>query len=184
MTRGRGEGDTTSPRGHTALPLPPVPQFSSSEPSMQSASASQRQRMGMQCPFLHLNWSNSQRGVQSFCRGRARDTVSRDRVATARPLSYCHPQALSPRASGRGRGGAVSPSRRPVGAVPRRSRRRSRGPHRISICPRCSGRWHTRTRSRSRAGVLGTENTGCALSVGTGCEGRGCPWPTGWEGTG
>uniref|UniRef100_A0A8C4JEJ6 Uncharacterized protein n=1 Tax=Dromaius novaehollandiae TaxID=8790 RepID=A0A8C4JEJ6_DRONO len=52
------------------LALPPVPQFSSSVPSMQSASASQRQRMGMQCPFLHWNWSNSQRGVQSFCRGR------------------------------------------------------------------------------------------------------------------
>uniref|UniRef100_A0A8C3DD26 Uncharacterized protein n=1 Tax=Corvus moneduloides TaxID=1196302 RepID=A0A8C3DD26_CORMO len=67
-----------SSRGH-------VRTFSSSVPSMQSASASQRQRMGMQCPFLHWNWSNSQRGVQSFCRGRARDTVSRDSVALAAP---------------------------------------------------------------------------------------------------
>lgn len=46
---------------------PPVLQASSSLPSMQSASASQRQRRGMQCPLLHWNWSMSQRGVQSFC---------------------------------------------------------------------------------------------------------------------
>lgn len=61
----------------------------------------------------------------------------------------------------------VSPSRSLAAAVPRRSRRRSRGPRHTSTCPRCSGRWHMRTRSRSRAGALGTENTECALSVGT-----------------
>lgn len=76
----------------------------------------------------------------------------------------------------------MSPSLCLIGAVPRRSRRHSRGPHHISTCPRCSGRWHTRIHSQSRAGALGTENKGCALSLGTGCEGRGCPWPTA-EGT-
>lgn len=59
--------------------------------------------------------------------------------------------------------------------VPRRSRRRSRGRRRISTCPRCSGRWHTRTRSPSRAGVLGTEHRVCPQR-GDSCEGRGCPW--------
>lgn len=74
---GHRAGGTTSKGGRrsgTAPPLPPVPQSSSSVPSMQSASASQRQRMGMQCPFLHWNWSNSQRGVQSFCSGKAGDS--------------------------------------------------------------------------------------------------------------
>uniref|UniRef100_A0A8C3JLS5 Uncharacterized protein n=1 Tax=Calidris pygmaea TaxID=425635 RepID=A0A8C3JLS5_9CHAR len=92
------------------LPLPPVPQFSSSVPSMQSASASQRQRMGMQCPFLHWNWSNSQRGVQSFCRGRARDSgqQGQTQAVTASPSpAPGPPQPLVPAAHRRagGRGG-------------------------------------------------------------------------------
>lgn len=57
----------TGLRGGGGRGSPPVPQASSSLPSMQSASASQRQRRGMQWPLLHWNWSMSQRGVQSFC---------------------------------------------------------------------------------------------------------------------
>lgn len=38
---------------------PAVWQSSSSLPSMQSGSASHRQRIGIQCPFLHWNWSLS-----------------------------------------------------------------------------------------------------------------------------
>lgn len=58
-----------------------------------------------------------------------------------------------------GRGAAPLP-----GAVPHQIRLRSRGPHRTSTDRRCSGHWHTRTRSPSRAGVLGTEHR-AALSA-------------------
>ena len=47
-----------------------------------------------------------------------------------------------------------------LGTIPRQSRLHSHGPHRTSTCRQCSGHWHTRTRSPSRAGALGTENTG------------------------
>lgn len=58
-----------------------------------------------------------------------------------------------------GRGAAPLP-----GAVPHQIHLRSRGPHRTSTDRRCSGHWHTRTRSLSRAGVLGTEHR-AALST-------------------
>lgn len=46
-----------------------LPHFSSSLPSIQSGSASQCQRMGMQWPFLHWNWSLSHFKSQSCCGG-------------------------------------------------------------------------------------------------------------------
>lgn len=52
------------------------------------------------------------------------------------------------------------------GTIPHPSHPHSRGPRRTSTGRRCSGRWHTRTRSPSRAGVLRTENTGRPLSAG------------------
>lgn len=50
--------------------------------------------------------------------------------------------------------------RAPPSTVPHRSHPRSRGPRHTSTCLRCSGHWHTRTRSPSRAEVLGTEKRG------------------------
>lgn len=123
----RGEAPGTQPRGRggRAAGSPPVPQASSSLPSMQSASASQRQRRGMQWPLLHWNWSMSQRGVQSFC-GPGRGTRS-------------------------DLGTPAAPDSPPVPRPPRPSRRHSRGPRRISSAQRCSGHWHRRTHFRSRA---------------------------------
>lgn len=57
-----------SPRANTRRDSLEVPHFSSSLPSMQSGSASQCQRMGMQWPFLHWNWSLSHFKSQSCCR--------------------------------------------------------------------------------------------------------------------
>lgn len=48
----------------------------------------------------------------------------------------------------------------PPSTVPHRSHPRSRGPRRTSTCLRCSGHWHTRTHSPSRAEVLGTDRRG------------------------
>lgn len=186
---GTGQGGTTSKGGRrsgAAPPLPPVPQSSSSVPSMQSASASQRQRMGMQCPFLHWNWSNSQRGVQSFCSGKAGDRGQQGQPPPWQaPAPLLQPgagpqtpalQVLGlPRSvrgtSGRSGGCGPAPTCRqggggagrdppPPSTVPHRSHPRSRGPRRTSTCLRCSGHWHTRTRSPSRAEVLGTDRRG------------------------
>lgn len=119
---------------------PPVPQASSSLPSMQSASASQRQRSGMQWPLLHWNWSMSQRGVQSFCGHGSRRPDQTWAPLRARPdSSKSHPPSVR------------SP------CPPRRSHLHSHDPHRISSAQRCSGHWHRRTHSQSRAGGLGRD---------------------------
>lgn len=82
----------------------------------------------------------SQRGVQSFC-----GHGSRHPDQTWAPLR-ARPDSLKP----------DPPSVRSR-CPPRRSRLHSHDPHRISSAQRCSGRWHRRTHSQSRAGGLGRD---------------------------
>lgn len=84
---------------------------------------------------MHWNWSMSQRGVQSFCGPGSR-----------RPGQIRAPQWPCPDSPF-----FWSP------CPPHLSHLHSHGPHRISSAQRCSGRWHRKTHSQSRAEGLGKD---------------------------
>lgn len=131
----------------TVCLLPPVSHFSSSLPSMQSASASQRQRKGMQWPFLHWNWSLSHFTSQPFWEQRI----------TVGFFYSCDTAEIWP----------VEEL-----TLPRLNRRHNHGPRHTSIARQCSDHWCRRTRSPNTAVALGRKQDNSWLRLRGDTEGQ------------
>lgn len=123
--------------------LPPLSQLSSSLPSMQSGSSSQRQRRGMQWPFLHWNWSRSHFTSQPFWK---------EKKWIAFIIAR---QILNQKV----------PSEVKMWAIPHLSHQRSHGPRHTSSALQCNARLCRKTRSRSTGEALRTQGQALRMGV-------------------